>query len=71
MQEKQNKKHDIRLEFKKEKVNSVNENYENTMNNLYSMAVLTHQVFARLGYQIKLQEQILQELQKLNKLVEK
>jgi len=57
----------IKLEFKKEQINNYNENFESTMNNIYTASVLIHQVFARLGYQIKIQEQILEELKKLNK----
>jgi hypothetical protein len=61
------KKSEVKLEFKKDNINAYNENFENTMGNIYALAVLSHQVFARLGYQIKLQEQILIELKKLNK----
>jgi len=61
------KKKDIKLEFKKEHITKYSEPYENTLNNIFAMAVMTHQVFGRLGYQIKLQEQILEELKKLNK----
>jgi hypothetical protein len=57
----------VKLEFKKEKINNYNENFEATMDNIYSSSILIHQVFARLGYQIKLQEQMLEELKKLNK----
>lgn len=57
----------VKLEFKKEKINNYNENFESTMNNIYNASILIHQVFARLGYQIKLQEQMLEELKKLNK----
>ena len=56
------KKKAISLSFKKEKINVQNEPYEATIENLYSMAILLHQIFARLGYQIKIQEQILKEL---------
>jgi len=62
-----NEQKPLKLEFKKENINSINENYEDTLNNIYAIAVLSHQVFARLGYQIKIQEQILEELKKLNK----
>lgn len=61
------KKTDIKLEFKKEVVTTYTEAYENTLNNIFSMAVINHQIFGRLGYQIKLQEQILEELKKMNK----
>lgn len=61
------KKTDIKLEFKKEAITTYSEAYENTLNNIFSMAVMSHQIFGRLGYQIKLQEQILEELKKLNK----
>lgn len=56
----------IQLEFKKESVNPYNENFEQTMNNIYTLVILQHQIYARLGYQIKLQEQMLIELKKLN-----
>jgi len=61
------KKHDIKLEFKKEQITNYSEPFENTINNIYVAAILIHQVYGRLGYQIKLQEQILEELKKLNK----
>jgi hypothetical protein len=60
-------KSELKLEFKKDQINPYNENFESTIANVYNMSVLTHQIFARLGYQIKLQEQILSELKKLNK----
>lgn len=56
----------IKLEFKKEAINSYNENFEQTMGNIYTSVILLHQVYARLGYQIKIQEQILAELKKAN-----
>lgn len=58
---------EVKLEFKKEVITPYSEAFENTLNNIYSMSIMTHQVFARLGYQIKLQEQILDELKKMNK----
>ena len=59
-------KKDIKLEFKKDKINPINENFEFALDNVYNTAILSHQVFARLGYQIKIQEQLLIELKKLN-----
>jgi len=61
------KKKDIKLEFKKETITKYSEPFENTINNIFALAVMSHQIFGRLGYQIKLQEQILEELKKLNK----
>lgn len=60
-------KQDIRLDFKREVITPYTEKFENTLNNLFAMALLQHQIFGRLGYQIKLQEQILEELKKINK----
>jgi len=62
---KPNKK-DIKLEFKREQITNYSEPFENTLGNIFSMSILSHQIFGRLGYQIKLQEQILAELKKLN-----
>lgn len=41
-----------------------NEMYEKTLKNIHAMAVFTVKSYRRLGYQIKLQEQILEELKK-------
>ncbi len=62
MQDKKN----IELKFNRDKINPINENFESALENIYNLGILTHQVFARLGYQIKLQEQILAELKKIN-----
>lgn len=59
-------KREIKLEFKKDKINPTNEQFEFALDNVYNLAILNHQIFARLGYQIKIQEQILAELKKLN-----
>lgn len=63
---KKEEKH-IDLQINKEKINAQNEMYENTLNTVHAMAVMVVKNFGRLGYQIKLQEQILDELKKLNK----
>jgi len=55
---------EVKLTFNKEKVNKYNESYEETLNNIYTLAALMAQVYGRLGYQIKIQEQILAELKK-------
>lgn len=57
----------VQLNVKKEQINAYNENYEATLNNIYISSLLLHQIFGRLGYQIKLQEQILEQLKQLNK----
>lgn len=57
---------DVKLEFKKDKITPYTESVEGMLGNIYAMAIMMHQVFARLGYQIKLQEQILVELKKLS-----
>lgn len=56
----------VTFHIKKEETNKYNESYENTLANIHAMAVFTVKNYGRLGYQIKLQEQILDELKKLN-----
>ena len=55
---------EVKLTFNKEKTNKYNESYEETLNNIYTLTALMAQVYGRLGYQIKIQEQILAELKK-------
>jgi hypothetical protein len=62
----QEKPQNVQLNIKKEAINPYNENYEATLHNIYISSILMHQIFGRLGYQIKIQEQILMELKKLN-----
>lgn len=52
-------------------INKYNEANEDTLKNIHALTVLTVKMFGRLGYQIKIMEEIKSELQKLNKTVEK
>lgn len=61
----------IPLTIKKPKIDKYNESYEDTLNNIHALTMLNLKMFGRLGYQIKLMEEIKNELTKLNKLVEK
>ena len=60
-------KNQVTFSIKKEIPNKYNEAYEITLNNIHAMSIFAVKNYARLGYQIKLQEQILDELKKLNK----
>jgi hypothetical protein len=57
----------ITFHIAQEKTDKRNEMYENTLNNIHAMSVFTVKNYGRAGYQIKLLEQILSELKKLNK----
>lgn len=57
----------LNLKIEREKENKYNENYSNTLGNIFTIAIFMVKIFGRLGYQIKLQEQVLEELKKLNK----
>lgn len=57
----------VSITIAKEKLNNYNEAFENTLNNIHAIALYTLKTYGRLGYQIKIQEQILAELKKLNK----
>lgn len=69
MTKKVKKQEDTQITFhiEKEKIDSRNEGFEKTLNNIHAMAVFIIKNYGRLGYQIKLQEQILEELKKLTK----
>ena len=69
MDSKPNDKKDNTITFHidKEKINNHNENYENTLNNIHAASVFLVKLYGRAGYQIKLLEQILDELKKLTK----
>ena len=60
------KKTAIKLTWEKEKIDKYNERFEQTMNNIYIIATMSVQNYARLGYQIRVQEKILDELKRLN-----
>lgn len=57
----------ITFRIEKENIETRNEAYEKTLDNIHAMAVFTVKNYGRLGYQIKLMEQVLDELKKLNK----
>lgn len=57
----------IDVKIEKELVNKYNENYEHTLNNIFALGVFAVKNYRRSGYQIKLLEQILTELKKMNK----
>lgn len=63
---KENKETQVSFTLAKENLNKYNENYENTMNNIHAMSILMVKQYGRMGYQIKLLEQILTELKKFN-----
>jgi len=63
-------KKQIPLTIKKQTINKYNESYEDTLNNIHALAVFAVKMFGRLGYQIKVMEEMKAELQKLTKLVE-
>lgn len=56
----------ISFQIKKEKINNYTESYENTLNNIFALTAFTVKQYGRAGYQIKILEQILEELKKLN-----
>ena len=64
---KPNKKNEITFHIGKETINKYNEMYEQTLHNIHALSVFMVKTYGRAGYQIKLLEQILDELKKLNK----
>lgn len=62
----EDKPQEVTFHINKEKMNKYNESYENTLNNIHAMSVFIVKTYGRAGYQIKLLEQILEELKKLN-----
>ena len=65
--EKKKEESKISFQIKKELPSKYNEAYENTLNNIFALSAFTVKNYGRMGYQIKLLEQILDELKKLNK----
>ena len=61
------KEQNITFHIAKEKPDTRTEAYENTLNNIHAMSVFSVKTYGRAGFQIKLLEQILDELKKLNK----
>lgn len=67
MPKKEKDESSITFRIEKEVLDSRSEAFEKTLNNIHAMAVFTVKNYGRLGYQIKLLEQILSELKLLNK----